>query len=88
MFAEHRPGVRDIVPTEHDYASVANQGLASSTRVLIISSVLFTFIGAWRTAAVVLCDLASTAYYIGGVVESQIGKASPWFILTRPKRMS
>ena len=35
----------------------------------------------WRTAAIVLCDLASTAYYIGGVVESQIGKAAPWFIL-------
>src|SRR6202044_1421796 len=34
-----------------------------------------------RTAAIVLCDLASTAYYIGGVVESQIGKAAPWFIL-------
>ncbi len=58
-----------------------NQILAPCTRVLIISSVLFTFIGAWRTAAVVLCDLASTAYYIGGVVESQIGKAAPWFIL-------
>ena len=28
-----------------------------------------------------LCDLASTAYYIGGIVESQIGKAAPWFIL-------
>jgi amino acid transporter len=58
-----------------------NQGLAPCTRVLIISSVPFTFIGAWRTAAIVLCDLASTAYYIGGVVESQIGKAAPWFIL-------
>ncbi len=42
---------------------------------------MLTFIGAWPTAAVVLCDLASTAYYIGGVVESQIGKAAPWFIL-------
>jgi amino acid transporter len=48
---------------------------------LILSSVMLTFIGAWPTAAVVLCDLASTAYYIGGIVESQIGKAAPWFIL-------
>jgi amino acid transporter/nucleotide-binding universal stress UspA family protein len=50
-------------------------------RVLIITSVMFTFISFWRTAAIVLCDLASTAYYIGGIVESQIGAAAPWFIL-------
>jgi amino acid transporter/nucleotide-binding universal stress UspA family protein len=42
---------------------------------------MFTFISYWRTAAIVLCDLASTAYYIGGIVESQIGAAAPWFIL-------
>ncbi len=42
---------------------------------------MFTFISYWRTAAVVLCDLASTAYYIGGIVEGQIGAAAPWFIL-------
>ncbi|MFM7149855.1 MAG: amino acid permease, partial [Gemmataceae bacterium] len=44
-------------------------------------SVMFTFIGYWRTAAVVLCDLASTAYYIGAIVEQSIGPAAPWFIL-------
>ncbi len=55
--------------------------LAAPVRVLIVSSAMLAFIGAWPTAAVVLCDLASTAYYIGGVVESQIGKAAPWFIL-------
>jgi len=42
---------------------------------------MFTFIGYWRTAAVVLCDLASTVYYIGGIVENAIGPAAPWFIL-------
>src|SRR4051794_3252224 len=50
-------------------------------RVLVVTSVMFTFISFWRTAAIVLCDIASTAYYIGGIVESQIGKAAPWFIL-------
>jgi amino acid transporter/nucleotide-binding universal stress UspA family protein len=50
-------------------------------RVVVVTSVMFTFISFWRTAAIVLCDLASTAYYIGGIVESQIGKAAPWFIL-------
>ena len=50
-------------------------------RVLVVTSVMLTFMSYRRTAAVVLCDLASTAYYIGGIVESQIGKAAPWFIL-------
>src|SRR5947209_16887691 len=52
-----------------------------ATQVIVVGSVMFTFISYWRTAAVVLCDLASTAYYIGGIVEQQIGKAAPWFIL-------
>src|SRR5438128_10690990 len=53
----------------------------SAGQVLVVTSVMFTFISYWRTAALVLCDIASTAYYIGGIVESQIGKAAPWFIL-------
>ena len=53
----------------------------STGQVLVVTSVMFTFISFWRTAAIVLCDLASTAYYIGGIVESNIGKAAPWFIL-------
>ncbi len=52
-----------------------------AAQVIVISSVTFTFISYWRTAAVVLCDLASTAYYIGAVVESSIGRAAPWFIV-------
>ena len=55
--------------------------LQKALPVIIVSSVTFTFISYWRTAAVVLCDLASTAYYIGGIVEQSIGKAAPWFIL-------
>src|ERR1700730_222972 len=55
--------------------------IMAAAKVIVVSSVTFTFISYWRTAAVVLCDLASTAYYIGGIVESAIGKAAPWFIL-------
>src|SRR5579884_3728093 len=55
--------------------------LLRPTSVIIVGSVMFTFISYWRTAAVVLCDLASTAYYIGGIVEQAIGPAAPWFIL-------
>src|SRR5262249_54742795 len=54
---------------------------ARAAQVIIVSSVMFTFISYWRTAAVVLCDLASTAYYIGGIVEQAIGPAAPWYIL-------
>src|SRR6186997_3002866 len=52
-----------------------------ATQVIVVGSVMFTFISYWRTAAVVLCDLASTVYYIGGIVENAIGPAAPWFIL-------
>jgi len=59
-----------------------NAGKArNAARIIIVGSVAFTFISYWRTAAVVLCDLASTAYYIGGIVEQSIGPAAPWFIL-------
>ncbi|MBI3862153.1 MAG: amino acid permease [Planctomycetia bacterium] len=49
--------------------------------VIVIGSVMFHFISFWRVAAVVLCDMSSTVYYIGAIVESAIGKAAPWFIL-------
>src|SRR4051812_37084288 len=52
-----------------------------TAQVIVVSSVMFTFISYWRTAAVVLCDMSSTVYYIGAIVESAIGKAAPWFIL-------
>jgi len=48
--------------------------------VLVVSSVALAFISFWRAAAIVLCDLASTAYYIGGISEQAVGKAAPWFI--------
>ncbi len=55
--------------------------LMQGAGVIIVSSVMFSFINYWRTAAVVLCDLASTAYYIGAIVEQSVGPAAPWFIL-------
>src|SRR5437016_5759240 len=55
--------------------------LKKAAGVIVVSSVMFKFISYWRVAAVVLCDLASTAYYIGGIVESAIGACAPWFIL-------
>lgn len=42
---------------------------------------MLTFISFWRAGAIVLCDMASTAWYIGGIVETAIGPAAPWFII-------
>jgi amino acid transporter len=42
---------------------------------------MLTFISFWRVAAIVLSDLASSAYYAGGDAEKVIGKSAPWFIL-------
>jgi amino acid transporter len=75
--SENRPGLPHEPPPPGSTAALS----ATPGRALVLSGVMFAFIGAWSTAAVVLCDLASTAYYIGGIVESQIGKAAPWFIL-------
>jgi amino acid transporter len=55
--------------------------LGKAAGVIVVSSVMFTFISSWRTAAIVLSDLGSTAYYIGGIVEQAIGPSAPWFIL-------
>src|SRR4249919_2314994 len=50
-------------------------------RIIVLTSAMLVFISFWRAAAIVLCDMASTAYYIGGIVEQAIGKAAPWYIL-------
>ena len=59
----------------------ANRSVGRAAQVVVVSSVMFTFISFWRTAAVVLCDMSSTVYYVGAIVENAIGKAAPWFIL-------
>ncbi len=50
-------------------------------RVVVATTVLLTFISFWRAAAIVLNDLGSSAFYVGGIAEQAIGKAAPWFIL-------
>ena len=76
------PGGPSHVRTEPpNAAGTFARRMMRPAQVIIVSSVMFTFISYWRTAAVVLCDLASTAYYIGGIVEQAIGPAAPWYIL-------
>ena len=45
------------------------------------TTVALSFISFWRGAAIVLSDLASTMFYIGGIAEQAIGKSAPWFVL-------
>src|SRR5262245_24943818 len=42
---------------------------------------MLSFISFWRAAAIVLSDMASTTYYVGGIAEQAIGRAAPWFVL-------
>src|SRR6202046_1287662 len=56
-------------------------GARPVAKVLVATTAMLAFIFYWRAAAIVLNDLASSAYYAGGEAEQFIGKAAPWFIL-------
>lgn len=53
----------------------------TATKVVVATTVALTFISFWRAAAVVLNDMASTMYYIGGITEQAIGKPAPWMVV-------
>src|SRR5215470_11464572 len=57
------------------------QNTSQTTKVVVATTVALTFITFWQAAAVVLNDLASTMYYIGGITEQAIGKSAPWMVL-------
>jgi amino acid transporter len=59
----------------------ASQPADTRVRVVVATTVLLSFISFWRAAAIVLSDLGSTAFYVGGIVEQAIGKSAPWFVL-------
>ena len=50
-------------------------------RVVVASTVMLSFISFWRASAIVLTDMGSSAFYVGGIAETAIGKSAPWFIL-------
>src|SRR6516164_6731892 len=66
------------VPVE---PSQVEKRLVTAPRVIVATTAMLSFISFWRAAAIVLNDLASSAYYAGGIAEDAIGKAAPWFIL-------
>jgi amino acid transporter len=50
-------------------------------KIVVATTVALTFISFWRGAAIVLSDLASTMFYVGGIAEHALGKSAPWFVL-------
>jgi amino acid transporter len=61
--------------------ATAPEGTKPAVKVFVATTVMLTFISFWRASAIVLSDLASSAYYAGGDAEKVIGKSAPWFIL-------
>src|SRR6202163_1486565 len=56
-------------------------GRGHATKVVVATSVMLSFISFWRAAAIVLNDLGSSAFYVGGIAERAVGRSAPWFIL-------
>jgi amino acid transporter len=54
---------------------------ATMAKVVVATTVALSFISFWRGAAIVLSDLASTMFYVGGIAERAIGESAPWFVL-------
>ena len=53
-----------------------------AVKVVVATTVMLSFISFWQAAAIVLADMASSAFYAGGIAETAIGRAAPWFILS------
>lgn len=53
----------------------------TTAKVVVATTVALSFISFWRAAAIVLSDLASSSFYVGGIAEQAIGRSAPWFIL-------
>src|SRR6267142_2462096 len=56
-------------------------GRQHAAKVVVATTVALSFISFWRAASIVLSDLASSAFYAGGIAEKAIGPSAPWFIL-------
>src|SRR6266481_1925613 len=54
---------------------------STTAKVVVATTVALSFISFWRGASIVLADLASSAFYAGGIAETAIGPAAPWFVL-------
>ncbi len=62
-------------------AKLRESNRSGPARVVVATTVALSFISFWRGSAIVLSDLASSAFYAGGIAEHAIGRSAPWFIL-------
>src|SRR5258708_35266950 len=54
---------------------------STTAKVVVATTVALSFISFWRGAPIGLADMASSAFYAGGIAETAIGPAAPWFVL-------
>jgi amino acid transporter len=59
----------------------ASRPTTTTAKVVVATTVALSFISFWRGAAIVLADLASSAFYAGGIAQTAVGPAAPWFVL-------
>src|SRR6185437_9461211 len=62
-------------------AQVLEKPFTPATKVVVATTAALSFISFWRGASIVLSDLASSAFYAGGIAEHAIGKSAAWFVL-------
>src|SRR3984893_14627385 len=62
-------------------SSEVSKPSTTTAKVVVATTVALSFISFWRGASIVLSDLASSAYYAGGIAEIAIGPAAPWFVM-------
>src|ERR1700694_3091723 len=61
--------------------SIPTTPSTTATKAAVATTVPLTLITFSQAAAVVLNDLASPMFYIGGITEQAIGKPAPWMVL-------
>src|ERR1700733_14833002 len=66
---------------QSNHLTPSNSQMSQTTKVVVATTVALSFISFWQAAAIVLNDLASTMYYIGGITEQIMGKSAPWLVL-------
>jgi amino acid transporter len=62
-------------------ASEVSKPTTTQAKVVVATTVALSFISFWRGASIVLSDLASSAFYAGGIAVTAVGPAAPWFVL-------
>src|SRR6202049_4791187 len=62
-------------------SSEVSKPATTTAKVVVATTVALSFISFWRGASIVLSDLASSAFYAGGIAVAAVGPAAPWFVL-------